>query len=174
MDDRFNYAVNVVLHHEGGFSDDSKDSGGPTHFGITPKFLLDINYCTTLENCQYKILCLDIDEAKSIYKQYFWDKYHYDLFESLEIATKVFDMSVNMGALEAHKLFQRAINTISYRRLLVDGILGIRTIHTANNLPASYLHDELRDQSKMFYDELTLKNPNDKRFLKGWEMRASW
>ena len=32
---RFDYAVNVVLCHEGGYSNDEADPGGETNFGIT-------------------------------------------------------------------------------------------------------------------------------------------
>src|ERR1017187_9416771 len=91
---RFNYAVNIVLEHEGGYSDDSDDPGGKTNFGITEKDLQD--HAREL-NLPLDVKELGRVEAEYFYKKVYWDKYHYDAIKSLPIATKIFDMAVNMG-----------------------------------------------------------------------------
>lgn len=172
-DERFNYAVNVVLQHEGGETNNPDDSGGLTNFGITQQFIID-NEITEPELARSYIAILTKQKAIALYKHYVWDKYHYGLIAPLEIATKVFDMTVNMGSKESHMLLQRAINTMSHDQLLVDGIFGIKTITATNRLPSTYLHEELRQQQKQFYENLVKNNPEYDEFLDGWLKRAAW
>jgi lysozyme family protein len=173
-DTRFNYSVTIVLSHEGGLCDDSDDPGGITNFGITAQFLLDnrmfFNKCDAITYIEK----MNENTAKSIYKTYFWEHYHYNLIEPLQIATKIFDMCVNMGNVESHKIVQRSINKMSHDQLLVDGIIGSKTIAAANALPDTYLHEELREESKKFYTNLAEENPKLAKFLTGWLKRASW
>jgi lysozyme family protein len=163
--DRFGYAVAVVLAHEGGYSDDKDDKGGPTAYGISTKFLQEnrLNYSPK-----------DITEslAKSIYKKYFWDKYSYNELKSLLIATKVFDCSVNMGSSEAHMLLQRAINNIADEKVEVDGILGINTLNAANKCNDNLLLQNIRFEARRFYLNLINERPEDAVFKNGWLARA--
>jgi len=173
-DTRFNYSVTIVLSHEGGLSDDSDDPGGITNFGITAQFLIDNKMFLKKYDAITYIEKMNDNTAKSIYKTYFWDRYHYNLIEPLQIATKIFDMCVNMGNVEAHKIVQRSINKMSHDQLLVDGIIGSKTITAINALPDTYLHEELREESKKFYTNLAEENPKLAKFLTGWLKRASW
>ena len=173
-DNRFNYAVAVVLSHEGGLSNNKADKGGMTNFGISANFVLENHICRTSIMAMDFVRFLTNDKAATLYKQYFWFKYNYNLLEDLQLATKIFDMAVNMGAHEAHTLLQRAINKMSYDQVLVDGVLGINTLHAANGLPETYLHEELRDMSKEFYISLVEITPSDKVFLEDWLKRAAW
>lgn len=177
---RFIYAVSIVLSHEGGLT---FDDSGITNFGITVQLLSEntqpethLNLSKSQLNQYYTEIIRKLTKisASDLYKTFFWDKYHYDLFEDLSIATKVFDMAVNMGAKESHILLQRSINEMSHDQLLVDGILGTKTIHAANNLPPSYLHQELRDKSKLYYNNLVMEKPELHKYLDGWLKRAEW
>ncbi len=172
-DDEFNYAINVVLQHEGGETNNPNDKGGLTNFGITQQFIID-NDITKPECARSYISMLTKQKAITLYKHYIWDKFHYGLIAPLEIATKVFDMTVNMGDKESHMLLQRSINTMSHEQLLVDGIMGVKTFSAANLLPPSYLHEELRQQQKQFYENVVKRNPQDNEFLEGWLKRAAW
>jgi lysozyme family protein len=173
-DDKFDYAVNVVLQHEGGISDNPNDPGGLTNFGITKSFLIDNKILTPHDYNKEYIRSLTRNEAINLYRTYIWYKYHYGLFYSLEIATKVFDMTVNMGVNQSHKLLQKSINFMSKDPILVDGVLGVKTITAANSLPASYLHEELREQCKNFYNNLVKQEPKMYWALPGWLNRAAW
>jgi len=167
---RFNYAVSLVLKHEGGLYD---DDGEWTNFGLTAPFLISLDIHVQYSKYDSYIKSLTKPEAEIIYYKY-WQKFHYNLLETIEIATKVFDMSVNMGNHEAHLLLQRAINTMSHDKLLEDGILGVKTMWAANNLPPSYLHQELREISEKFYRDLVEKNTEKEKYLGGWLTRAAW
>ena len=105
---RFDYAVNIVLGHEGGYSNDPNDPGGETNFGITQyelrSYAEDFNFLPSHVNDLTRI------EAEQFYKINYWDKYNYNAINSLPIATKIFDMAVNMGPHEAHELTQNALS----------------------------------------------------------------
>lgn len=164
--DRFSYAVNVVLEHEGTFSDDKADKGGATMYGISQRFLDD-------NKLSYHVKEITEGLAISIYKKYFWDRYHYIDFNSLAVATKVFDCAVNMGPKEAHLILQKAINNVSNEKILVDGFLGYNTFRRANACKDNLLLDNIRFEARRFYLNLINENPGYMEFRNGWLNRAS-
>lgn len=169
----FDSAINVILEHAGGYSNDHEDSGGETNFGITQKSLdswwklLDIP--ATVKDL------LRVDAIK-YYKNVWWEKYNYGAINSLSIATKIFDMAVNMGTEEAHKLVQRALNCCGYH-IVVDGILGDDTLYFINKINSQggdkTLKWELCDEQKWFYEHLVEEHPELEKFLAGWLNRAA-
>ena len=164
---RFQFAVKVVLQHEGGLTNDKNDSGGITNFGISQRFLNDQNLDLNAANITQK-------QAINIYRQYFWDKYHYNELEGLYVATKVFDMSVNIGPEEGAKILQIACNDLSTKPIAVDGKIGPNTIGKANTLSQDSLMAELRLIMKHYYVMLVKNRPEDSEFLDGWLARAAW
>ncbi len=186
-DYRFNYAVAVVLEHEGGLTDNPKDPGGITNFGITLPFLkdngIDINGNGIINTDTIKKLTKN--QAIEIYYKYFWLRYNYPRLNSVEIPTKILDMSVNMGAGEAHKILQRSLNDLVYKPawynndafhqlLTIDGVLGLKTISMANNCDHEKLHEQLRINQKQFYENLVNDKPLLQTFLDGWLKRSAW
>lgn len=169
--EKFNCAINVVLEHEGGLSDNPNDRGGITNFGISKQFVIDNNLS---DDPYFFVKRLTKNDAIAIYRRYIWDKYHYVLFADVQIATKVFDMTVNSGPHESHILLQRSINDMSHDQLLVDGICGVKTIASANALPPSFLHQKLREKQEQFYRELVENMPSYRIFLDDWLKRAAW
>ena len=163
---RFQYAVSVVLDHEGGFSDDKFDPGGKTNFGITQKF--------SDEHKLGDVRLITKPKAIEIYRNLFWDKYNYNSLDDLSVATKVFDASVNCGATQGAKFLQIAINHLQHTQLFVDGNIGPKTIDLANSLAPFKLMKELRDVMKQFYTNLVMAKPQLERFYDGWVSRASW
>lgn len=162
---RFDYAVTIVLEHEGGYSDDKNDPGGETNFGISQKFLNE-------QKLNYVVKDISIELAKSIYKKYWWDKYQYNNLKSLKIATKVFDCSVDCGPHESTIILQRAINDISDEKLTVDGLLGDRTFYLSNKCNDSHLLDNIRFEMKRFYLNLINERPELYSFKTGWLLRS--
>lgn len=173
-EEKFQYAIKVILSHEGKYSNDPKDPGGSTNFGITQRFLDDIIKEPSFDKRYVKDLTEQ--DAIAIYRDFFWNKYQYAMIEALQIATKVFDMAVNMGPKQAHILLQRAINLMLNIRLRIkeDGIIGIHTIAAINNLNDEYFHEELRCICKKFYYNLVKEKPELSKFIDGWIARASW
>ncbi len=161
-------AYDFVAAHEGLDSDHPNDGGGRTRYGITQRFL-DANAL------QDKVTDLNKVRAKEIFHDYIWKPCKYASLNDLDVATKIFDMNVNMGPTQAHLLFQRAINEIKPHLVKADGIIGPKTLEAANDLSVSYkqrLLQELRLQCIFFYTNLVLKRPDQKIFLNGWLRRA--
>ena len=173
--DCFNKAITVVLEHEGGFSNHEADPGGATNYGISLRWLktqglygdLDDDGDVDIDD----ILAVDLDMAKRIYREKFWQKNHYDRVIDCDVATKIFDMSVNMGATQAHKLLQRALNGLG-DSLAVDGIIGPITITAMNTVDPDSLVEALRDEQRRFYLSLIKNRPSLAVFQRGWLRRA--
>jgi lysozyme family protein len=172
---RFDYAVNIVLGHEGGYTNDEHDPGGETNFGITHA---DLEAHARELNLPLDVKELTRIEAEYFYKKVYWDEYHYNAINSLPIATKIFDMAVNMGAHEAHELTQRALAYCDYSNLCADGIIGGLTLAAINEVclhgREPDLMNELINEAKWFYEHLVEEKPVLSKFLNGWLVRASW
>ncbi len=172
--ERYNSAVAVLLNHEGGYTNIPDDPGGATNFGITQR---ELTRCYARLKLPSDVKKLSMPQAKIYYKAEWWDKYHYEAINSLYIATKIFDMAVNMGASEAHELVQRAVNACGHK-VAVDGILGGLTIGAINEISLHNREEDLRyeiqDEQKWFYEHLVEEKPELGIFLKGWLSRASW
>ena len=158
--DRFQQAVEVVLKHEGGYVNDPTDPGGETNFGISRRSYPDLD-----------IRNLTREQAIEIYRQDFWERWGYDRIRDLAVATKVFDMAVNMGPKRAHTLLQQALGLIG-SPVVVDGILGPQTLKATNEADPSRLLEALRLLSARYYWELVRLDGRRKKFLQGWLARA--
>ena len=173
---RFDYAVNIVLGHEGGYSNDPDDPGGETNYGITENDLKE--HMKDFPSFPSDVKDLTRIEAGYFYKTVYWDEYNYDAINSLSIATKIFDMAVNLGPNEAHILVQRSLNYCGHDEIAVDGILGKQTIAAINALTSNDQQQELMDyiinNQKLFYEHLVQAKPILQKFLNGWLNRAAY
>src|SRR4051812_29003946 len=97
----FDQAIPTILKHEGGYVNDTKDPGGETNWGISKR-----------SYPQLDIKNLSREQAIYFYRRDWWNKYNYGAIHDQQVATKVFDIAVNMGASQAHKLLQRACNVL--------------------------------------------------------------
>lgn len=167
---RFNYAVNVILGHEGGFTNDPIDPGGPTNFGISLRTLKEINPNADIDT----IKNLNLEQAIDYYRKQWWEKYHFGFIFDLKLATKIFDLGVNIGAEKAVKLFQMAINSIGNDHIELDGKIGKITISASNCLPSNQLLAKYQQLAKEFYLSLMEKNPKLIKYKNGWLNRAAW
>lgn len=172
---RFNYALDIILEHEGGYSNDPIDPGGATNFGITQHELSQIDKEFNLPN---DVKNLSRDDASKYYKMKWWDNYHYELIDSIALSTKIFDMAVNMGASQAHKIAQKSCQYCGYSTLNIDGKMGPKTITALNEISLhgreKDLMDEIVSEQKSFYEKLVQDHPQLHIFLKGWLNRAAY
>src|SRR5689334_13497959 len=135
----FESAIAHVLKNEGGYVNDSKDAGGETNFGISKRAFPDVD-----------IRALTPREAEKIYRRKYWDAYpQLERLADQAVATKVFDLMVNMGPGTAARLFQSSINLLAkgVRPIPVDGRLGPMTVRRANELDAQELLTALRESA---------------------------
>jgi len=174
----FEVAISTVLLHEGMSSDDAADRGGPTHYGISLRFLKTLDELETEGflagdlNHDGQIDVQDIQSlgrtgALALYRRYWWEPYGYARIAHQVIATKVLDLTVNMGAKASHRCLQRAIRAVSGLCLVEDGILGSKTLRAVNDLNPEALLAAYRSEAAGYYRSL-----HQPHFEKGWFNRA--
>lgn len=179
----FDQAFDIVLGLEGGFVDHGADPGGPTNMGISLRYLLrrgDLDGDGVLDGDLDGDGDVDIDDikaveaadAKALYNSGFWTPNRLYQVPNQAIATKVFDMAVNMGSKQAWRITQRACNRFEEIQLEVDGIVGPKTLDAVNNLASPELLDVLREQQLAFYERLVNNKPDLAVFMTGWTNRA--
>jgi lysozyme family protein len=140
-----------LMGNEGGYSNNPKDPGGETNWGISKRSYpaLDIKN-------------LSQDEAKAIYKRDFWDKCRCEeLFPMLAFA--VFDCAVNSGNKTAVILLQQTLG------LEADGVFGRATMRGVNDEDASVVTARYLGRRLRFMTNL---RPWD-TFSKGWARRIA-
>ncbi len=103
-------------------TDDPDDRGGPTHWGVSLRFLRRLTADEDGDGWMDGDLDQDGDidaadleelgplEAEEMYRVQFWERYGYNVIGSQLIAGKTMDLSVNMGPGNAHRILQRAAN----------------------------------------------------------------
>lgn len=156
MTEKFLKAIPKTLSFEGGYAHDPDDPGGETKFGICKRTYPALD-----------IAGLNREQAIAIYWRDWWVKYGYDRIDDADVAAKVFDMAVNMGPSQAHKLVQRAAGG-----LVDDGILGPLSVARINECEPGDLLDGIRAQAEPYYRNLADRKPRMKKYLNGWLRRA--
>lgn len=175
---KFDFAVNFLLKHEGGFVNNKSDPGGATDFGISLRFLksagIDIDGHEGIDIND--IHALDKTKARAIYKEFWWDKFNYESIGNLLLAAKALDLAVWMGPSQAHKLIQAAINRLNDKPITVDGNLGEESINAINALinseKANQLLSEIKDNAVHYIINLCADKPTLKTFRVGWIRRC--
>jgi lysozyme family protein len=173
---QFDPAVQVVLLHEGHFVDNKNDPGGATNYGISIRYLKDAHIFLDLDGDgdmdADDMRMMKPEPAIEIYRTNWWEKYHYGSIADQALATKVLDASVNMGAVQAHKLLQRGLWSCGIK-LNDDGTLGLVTLAAINKTPAVAVLAGMRSECAGFYRVLVAKKPDQfTEFLNGWLRRA--
>lgn len=156
----FDVAIKTVLGHEGGYVNDPTDRGGETKWGISKRSYPHLN-----------IASLTREQAIAIYKTDWWDRYKYAQIPDQAIATKVFDLAINMGAKPAHKLLQQALRACELPTT-ADGIIGPATLTAVKLAHPFALLAALRSEAAGYYRVVIARNPSQERFKNGWETRA--
>ena len=174
--EQLTYCLDIIYEHEGHFSDDKRDPGGLTKWGISLRYLRMIGYDITGDGeiDEKDIYALDKKHADLIYICNWWEEYEYFRFNHVAVSAKVFDLAVNMGAKRAHKICQRAINKLRETPIAVDGILGEISYAAANELDPWKLREEMRKCAMDEYREILFRNRNMEWARKGWMRRAAW
>lgn len=123
----FYYAVGHTLEAEGVFSNHEADPGGKTKYGVTERmwgaYWEDQGYELPVK----KIEALSVIDATEFYKHVFWEALQLDRIPDKHIAAEIFDSAVNMGAGDAVRFLQGAINYLrlpDWEPIKVDGIIG--------------------------------------------------
>ncbi|SDM21409.1 glycoside hydrolase family 108 protein [Halarsenatibacter silvermanii] len=159
---KFNEAIEIVLKHEGGFSDHPNDTGGATRYGITERVARGAGYEGDMKE-------LPLDTAKDIYRQNYWDRMRLDEIEDGRLRLLLMDTGVNMGVGTAGRILQRAHNLLSEGQITVDGAIGPITLEHINQINRRdnllYTVEILRGYR---YLEIVKNNGSQRVFIHGW------
>ena len=146
---------------DGAYTNDKKDSGGETKWGISKKAHPDLN----IKTLTYK-------DAKAIYEKEYFNKL-YETIKDEKLAFKLFDMGVLMGPGIATKLLQRAI--VKYRATIkVDSRFGPMTLAAINMAEDDILYEAYLENLRARVYWITLFKPWNRKFLKGWTNRINY
>lgn len=171
----------TIFLHEGRYVDNKNDPGGPTIYGWsfrTLKKLGDLDHDGWLDGDIdhdgdvdiEDIKKLDVPQAIKLYDMYFWTKYGYAKILNQNIATKTFDLCINMGSVASHKCAQRAVRAASGLILVEDGILGSKTLEAINNADPLKLLPAFKSEAAGYYRSIRYTGSSDS--LNGWLNRA--
>lgn len=108
----FDSAFTALLGSEGGYSNDPRDPGGETMYGVTARVARKHGYLGAMRD-------LPLTLAKTIAKAEYWDAYQCDQFDP-RVAFHVFDAAYNGG--HPGLWLQEATGATA------DGVIGAQTI----------------------------------------------
>ena len=159
MNNKFSEALEIILHHEGGYVNHPKDPGGETNLGVTKRVYEDFGGEKEMKD-------LTKEDVEPIYKKNYWDRVKGDdLPEGLDLC--IFDFAVNAGPGRAAKFIQRLVNTT------VDGGIGPNTLGKIKEYVDHYgVNQTIESYALMrqnYYESLS----NFATFGKGWTRRVS-
>lgn len=163
MDSRelFEIAIEVVLGHEGGYSDHPDDHGGRTMYGISER---------AHPGLADAIPTLSREEARQIYWERYWHGRRFDRLPQA-LAIKIFDLAVNMGERRAVACLQYALRACQIT-VMIDGILGPQTEGASLEAPEEALLAAIRSEAAGEYRQIIARDPSQAVFEIGWLARA--
>lgn len=151
----FDQAFDILIGHEGGYSNHPSDPGGETMWGVTLKVAIQEGYTGSMRQ-------LPRDTAKDIYRRRYWNAVQADkLPEPLRYS--VFDAAVNSGPQQAAKWLQRALSVND------DGFIGPLTLAAANVGNPYRVAMAMNGERLSFITEL----PTWLAFGRGWTKRIA-
>jgi typhoid toxin secretion A len=167
--------INNIIAIEGGYVNDSDDSGGETNYGITVSVARENGYTGEMED-------LPIELAFDIYSRKYWDEVRGDDLVKLSeaIAAEVVDTGINMSTARAAEFLQRSLNVLNcsgdlYSDIKVDGDIGMKTISALESYLKSRSENALLTALNClqgaFYIELAERREKDEKFVYGWLMQ---
>ena len=107
---------------------------------------------------------------KRFYQLHFWNNWFSQLLSD-DLAKRVFDAAVNMGAGTAIRLLQTAANALG-GALTVDGGWGTLTLTAANSANPAALIAAFIEARENYYRAIVQRNPVDQKYLQEWLARA--
>lgn len=159
----FEDAFLVVIRHEGGYTNDPSDHGGPTNYGLT---LQDLSTYRGYQCSINDIRELSIPEAKLIYQSLYWNPMQLTHILSDKIQTAMFDQGVLSGIRTAVERIQAVVG------VTVDGVMGPDTLRAVNNVPEELLLIKFISAMQLRYCSICVNDQTQIGFLQGWISRT--
>ena len=156
---RFDDVFQRVVGHEGGYSNDPRDPGGETKYGITWR-TLNVAIARGIVPAGTTIKDLTLEQAKAIYRALFWSEIRGEELPP-PLDEFLFDYAVNSGVKAAALALQAAAGALQ------DGDVGPRTIEAVRGKKAL-------DLVRLVFVDRAMTfalSPNDQVFGRGWFAR---
>jgi len=151
--------IERVLAHEGGYSNNPSDPGGPTNFGIT---LADARAYWKPKATATDVRAMPKSVAVDIYRARYWETQRCDELPS-GVDYSVFDYGVNSGIGRAKKVLQRVVGVTD------DGDLGPLTMQAIAARDAADIVAAINDERLAFLKSLKTWPV----FGRGWASRVA-
>jgi lysozyme family protein len=156
----YDAALARLLAHEGGYTNDAADPGGPTNFGIT---IADYRRYVKSDATAADVRAMRVDEAKAIYRSRYWDAQRCnDLPAGIDNA--VFDYGVNSGIGRSGKVLRRCLALPDDGSTVTDDVIA-----AARAANAAILIGAICDERLRFLQSLKTWSV----FGKGWSARVA-
>jgi len=149
---KFELAIPLTLKNEGRYVDSKNDPGGETNFGLSKRSYPKLD-----------IKALTVEEATEIYRRDFW---MFDGINDQALANKIFDMSVNMGAM-AFRVLQRSLG------MPLNDTYSSKVEAAVNNSEPVSLLAHYKAELASHYRWIVQENPAEAEFLPNWLHRAA-
>jgi lysozyme family protein len=159
MKTSYDESLRRLLVHEGGYTNDAADPGGPTNFGIT---IFDYRMYVKPNATAADVRAMKVEEAKAIYRAKYWDAQRCDEL-SAGVDYAVFDYGVNSGIGRSKKVLQRVAG------IAADGALGDATMTAVAAMDPKQLIAAICDERLRFLQGLRTWPV----FGKGWGRRVA-
>lgn len=166
MEQGFTKALDRLLAHEGGYSNDTRDNGGETYKGISRRWYPKWVGWEIIDSFsdKYTIVSEELDELVAMfYYTVYWYKLHCHRIEDEFVAELVFNFAVNMGKKVVIKKVQRVLGVTQ------DGLIGNITIGALNKIDIDKFVYHFILEIVEFYVLIGKKQPH---YLLGWLNRA--
>lgn len=161
--ENYEYCLEMILHHEGGYVNHPKDPGGETNLGVTQRVYEE--WCMENDLRQKPMTDLEFNDVAPIYRKNYWDRVRADdLPSGLDLC--VFDFAVNAGTGRSAKYLQNLIGTVA------DGGIGPNTLAALDEyVEENGLHNTIenfQDERQKYYESLS----TFETFGRGWTRRV--
>jgi lysozyme family protein len=160
----FDEALKRVLAHEGGYTNDPDDPGGPTNFGIT---IGDYRACVNPRATAADVRSMPVETAKKIYRENYWNALRCDELPA-GVDYAVFDYGVNSGIGRAAKILRVELGAGLNPVPASGTAITDEVIAAAKKADAKKLINDICDERINFLRAL----PTWDRFGRGWSRRV--
>ena len=158
MKDNFEECLALVLKHEGGYVNNSKDPGGMTNLGVTKK-VWESWVGHPVDEAAMR--ALGPADVAPLYKKNYWDKIRGDDLP-LGVDYACFDLAVNSGTGRAARILQACCGVNQ------DGVIGPQTLAVVETHSPMDLSQQICENRLEYLQGL----PTWTTFGRGWGRRV--
>lgn len=170
---RYEYFKASLEEAEGGYQKLEKDKGNynslkelvGTNHGISAKFYEKVIGQPPTEQDMRSITKL---EAHILFKNEFWDKVRADEIKSQAVAEVIADHAINANPRVTAKIVQRVLNKYFDKNLVVDGVIGAKSLQAINSVNQTKLFQKIAQERLAYYKRLS----DFQYFGKSWTNRV--